>query len=788
MIFSYEWLKEFLPTMPEPKTLLEELTMHSVEVEEVDEGALELGNVVVGELLDTRKHPDADKLNIGIFDVGEEKPRQIIYGGVAVLEVGIKIPVALAPTVLPGKLKIKERHLRGELSQGMCCLNSELGILDREDVINEFDEEVTNGTPIVGVLPLTETIVDIDNKSMTHRADLFSHMNMAREIAAVFNKPFTTPKRISLPTRLPKIDVDIQDTQSCRRYIGIEMEVTVGPSPDYIAQRLQTCGVKSINNVVDITNYVMLELGEPTHAFDAEKIAGGKIIVRRATKGETLMTLDHEKKLLNDSIVVIADAEKPMAIAGVIGGEESSVTHQTTKIVLEVANFEPLITRKAAQQISVRTEGALRWEKDLPPTLAQSSAERAVELLMEHASAILTGFVDIYPEKQKIASVELSQHELLRLSGEPFTTKQVKEYLRRIECAVKTKGSGENLVYIVTPPWFRMDIRIPADIIEEIVRLHGVNAINEKQLTAALHVGEQQKELPWIRVMKNSLQSYGLFEVNNYSFYGAGLMKKIGLDPEKEHLEITNPLSEDLRYLRTTLLPRLLENVARNQQYSQEFSLFEFGHVYFADREVTQLGIVSIGPEAYRRTKGIVEALLAELHVPYRNAMLQKSAPCEFWGMYNGDQAVRYDTGKNIAGTVGEVDPVVLHAMNIERTTAFASLSVPVLVESATTTFQTHPISQFPAIELDLSLIVDEDVEWSQIEKEIRSESQKLLQEVSVFDVYRGKKIPNGKKSISFRMKFQSNDSTLEMTAMEEWREKFVEKMHKKIGAELRAK
>ncbi len=789
MIYSYEWLKEFVPGIPKPKKLMDELSLKSVEVEEVIEGGVELGNVVVGELLEVRKHSNADTLNIGIFDVGEEQPRQIIFGGVANLEVGNKLPVALAPTTIPGGLKIKERKLRGELSQGMCCLNSELGILDREEAVHFFADEVQNGTPIVGVLPLSETVVDIDNKSMTHRADLFCHLGIARELSAVFETPLSEPKVPALPKAKPTVQITVQDPTDCPRYIAIELEVKVGPSPEEITRRLQSCGVKSINNVVDITNYVMLELGEPTHAFDADRLAGNAITVRRAKRGEKLRTLDHETKELTPDVLVIADSERAIAVAGVIGGEETAVNEGTTRIILEVANFEPLVVRRAAQAVGVRTEGALRWEKGLSPELASPAAARAIQLLKQHAGAKVLGLSEKYPSPSAAVSIELTEAFLHRLSGIQFSKAEVNKHLSALGCQVSTKKSKKGAVYTVKAPWWRTDLYIREDIVEELARLHGVNAIPEQQLSGVFHVPEIDPEIYVSNLVRHDLARRSLSESYNYSFYGGGVIEKMGWKEDKEHIEIQNPLSEDLRFLRVSLLPRLLENIQLNQAHRSHLRLFEIGHVYFADREVRQLGIVVMDDkEPYRVVRGLVEGMLDSLNVDYTTSVIEQTVPCEFWGMYRGGQALRLDLGKDILGTIGEVDQEVLNKFGIDHAVGFATLSVYQLSQHAGTTHQLTPISPYPAIPLDLSLIVDETVTWEQVEKVVKRHGKDLLQNIEVFDLYRGKGVPEGQKSLAFRVTMQSNSKTLEMETLEKWRDRLVADLGKKLGATLRDK
>lgn len=782
MLFSHEWLQEYVADLPPAEKLLEQLTLHSVEVEEVIEGG-ELGNVVVGELISVEDHPDADTLHVGQFDVGEEKPRQIVFAEKAVLNIGDKLPIALAPTVIAGGHKIKKSKFRGVQSEGMACLNSEIGILDRAEKVHFFPADTVNGTAVSELIPSGGTSIDIDNKSMTHRADLFSHVNMAREIAAVFDKEFTYPELKPLPEGLPELPVTIEDADACPRYMGAVLNVEVGESPDFIKRRLQAAGVKVINNVVDITNYVMLELGEPMHAFDAAVMAEEQIVVRYARTGEAILTLDKDTKKLDESILVIAGKNSPMAVAGVIGGLETGVTAETKRIVLEAATFEPLGVRKAGAAIGVRTDSLLRWEKGIVAGFAERGMARAIELLEEHAGATVEKFTDMYPNTQELSTVELRLAFLNKLAGMEFTPDQVKEYLGRIECTVE----GDTDTFTVTPPWFRKDLKIEEDLIEEIVRLHGVYNVPKQQLTAVLEVPQGEKDLKTVRAIRQFLARAGGLEIQNHSFYGAELLGKVGFDPEKEHIEIANPLSEELRYLRVNLLPRMLESVHTNVRNRESATLYEVGHVYFADREVRQLGIVVYGEDAYRRLRGAVETMMDGLGIDWTGELIQKSVECEFWGMYAGNQALRIDIDGQITGTMGVVDAEVCERMDIEVPVAFATLSVPKLTEMRDSSTLMDPISQYPAIELDLSVIVDESLTWSELAEVVRTEASGELQSVEPFDIYRGEELGEGKKSIAFRMVFQSLEKTLEMEVLERWRDgQLVKKLEKQFGAQLR--
>ncbi|MFA5995293.1 MAG: phenylalanine--tRNA ligase subunit beta [Patescibacteria group bacterium] len=802
MIFSCNWLKEYVKDLPSPKKLLEELTLHAVEVEKVIEPTNNIGNVVVAELLEKRKHPNADTLNIGLFDVGEDKPRQIVFGGKAVLEVGNKLPIALAPTKITGSIKIEKRKLRGEVSEGMCCLNSELGIFNKQAEVHFFEKNVKTGTPVVNFLD-NDYLIDIDNKSMTHRADLFCHVGMAREIAAVFNVPFSLPKLQTFTTKtLKKINITVENKKDCPRYIGVALNVTIGETPNFIKQRLTACNIKSINNVVDITNYVMLEYGQPLHAFAADKISGG-IQVRLAKNTESLKTLNDDENTetkLNNNILVIADDTKPLAVAGVIGGKESAIAQTTKRIILEAATFNAVTVRMAAQKIGVRTDSVLRFEKGLATQLPPLAAARAVELLQKYANARITDYTDKYTDYTDKIQINLNFKQLERITGITWEVKQVQAILERLECEVKiTKAS-----FVITPPWFRKDLQIPEDIIEEIVRIYGVAKLPEQQLAGVLSVPQQQPEFVCTRLLRKQLASLGLTEVYNYSFCGDVLLNKV--ETPVDQVEIANPLSEDLKYLRTSLLPRLLETVARNQVgvetprrgvSTPELALFEIGHVYFADRETQQLAIVVAQPKenSYRVLRGYVEALLQQLHVSYQTELIKQTATCPFWGMYEGKQALslapkspKGGLQEDKIGTVGIVNQTILNNFDIKLNVSFAVLSIPVLAKLATNTFKLKPISAYPAIPLDLSIIVDQTVTWQKIEMIVKQQAGDLLQELSVFDIYEGEKIPAGKKSLAFHMVLQSNERTLAMKEIEQWRDVLVKRLNKELGAELRDK
>lgn len=794
MLFSYNWLKEYVPELPTPEEVMQQLTVRSVEVEGIHSAAKAWNNIVVGEIKSVEKHPNADKLRVCQVDAGEST-EQIVCGG-SNIELGMKVVLARvgAQVKWHGKgdlVTLAPVKLRGVESNGMICSSDEVGLADRfpkaseKEILDLSSLSVIPGTPLAEALKMNDVMIEIDNKSMTHRADLFSHYFMAREMAAVFDVSVkdVISELPALPETSSTVPVKITDPKECRRYLAIKMTVAVGKTPEFIAERLHACGMKSINNVVDITNYVMLELGQPLHAFDADAVTG-TIQVRRAKADEVLAALDHTDKKLNEHVLVIADDQRAIGVAGVIGGMHSGVTEKTTRIILEIANFDPVVVRRSAQRVGVRTESALRFEKGPTPELVKYAAQRAVQLLLEYAGATIVSVNDAYPTPIQPAPIELSLSFLKSLSGKKWAAKEAMNVLQRLGCDITQSNSR---ILNVTPPWFRKDLNIPEDIVEEVVRIAGIDQIPEQKLSGVLEVPHSDKELHWVNAIKEQLRGMGLFEVLNYSFYGEALIKKVGLLPDKEHLEIQNPLSDEQRYLRVNLLPRMLENVTHNQFLTESVQIFEIGHVYFADREVRQLGIVvSEKQDAFRKVKGIVEALLGELGIVTHSQIIQKTAECEFWSLYAGQRALEINVEKDILGTVGEVDQAVLDYVDIKKPVAFALLSVPVLAKHASKYTMYNTLSPYPAIPLDLSIIVNDSVAWSAIESLVRHQGGELLKSIQVFDVYTGNKIPEGKKSIAFHLILQSQDRTLEMKEVEQWREGLMKELTNQFGAILR--
>lgn len=800
MIFSYDWLKTFVPDILPPEELEEKLTMHTVEVEGVMNAGKSLEGIVVGKLLSIEKHPDADRLAVCSVDIGKRKPETVVCGGSNLVEGHAYAFGTIGAQVQwhgEGEpIILQEAKIRGVKSRGMICAAEEIGLgdvypkKDEKEVLDITDmlgKNVVAGEPLADALHMDSILIDIDNKSMTHRADLFSHRGMGREISAVLGIPFSDTEIPSQSiTGKPSVSVRVQEPDLCQRYALIECEVDASvDTPQEIVKRLQECGVQRINVVVDILNYVMCELGQPMHAFDADAIEGN-IIVRKAKGKEELETLDNDTKKLNSSMLLIADTKKPLAIAGVIGGMHTGVTKNTKKVYIEIAHFEAVSTRKTAQAIGVRTESSLRYEKGLPLSFIDDAKNRVLALLTEHAKANVLGILDSSPDAAKTsASVTLSQDRLNTLTGMEWDSATVTEYLERIECAVDISEDKGNLSYICTPPLHRSDLSIPEDIVEEIVKLYGVNNIPDQQLNGALHVPSDQPEITMREKLRTALLSFGYSEIYSYSMYGADTISKMGY-AEDAHVEIANPLSGEARFLRANMLPRMLQNVSRNKHNADTLKLFEIGHVFFADREVQHIGIIMTGDQAFRSLRGMVESLMNALSCEYECVETSDAPSPELWGQYAVKQSMKVLSGKTVLGTFGVVDQGICKQWNIEDSVYFAVFSIPALTQAITRSEHIAPIPQFPAIPLDLSLIVDVATPWGSIEEVIRKTAGDLLESIDVFDVFTGEKIPSGKKSIACSLILRSRTETLQMAAMEKLRNDIVARLNKKYGAELR--
>ncbi|HBF66957.1 MAG TPA: phenylalanine--tRNA ligase subunit beta [Candidatus Magasanikbacteria bacterium] len=796
MFLSRNWLKEFvnIPDSISAKEFGDLLTMHTVEVEGWHDQAEELKGVVVGQILEFHKHPDADKLSVAQVDVGEAQPRQIVFGQMVKMHVGAKIPVALAPTTLPGGKKIDKTKMRGEVSEGMLCLEQELGLKEDGVVIHFFDKSVKNGTPIAEARGLNDTVYEIDNKSLTHRPDLWGVYGLAREVAAILNHELKSyPLKAVKSTGKGPIIVHVEEKKLCPRYMGVALEhVQVAPSPAWLRERLEAVDVRSINNVVDLTNYVMLELGQPMHAFDVSNIHGGAIIVRRANKGETIETLDGVMRTLNDSMLVIADKDRAVALAGIMGGEESGVTQDTTTIFLEAANFDAVNVRRSSAQLALRSDASMRFEKALDPHLPEVALARFVELAKEciPGARPLGAVIDKDHADYQEPDIELSIPFLAMNMGIVITREQATDILKRLGFSVRAK---KDVLAVSVPSWRATgDINIPEDLVEEISRIYGFDNITPVlpsiHLTRPQHNASRELEHLCKRLWAHDL---GWTEVHNYSFVNEDLIKKIGDDPAK-YIEIANSISREWTHLRRSFLPLLLSNVEKNMHEFSDIKLFEVEQVFLEDLGGPKLqeGKDELLPAQPKRASGVVyrqgdehPARTVKELIDYTMQQLGVTAEVvqdntPRWG--HPGRCAHLKVGGNIIGVFGEVHPHILKRFGIDSRVAVWNIHLDELAERADERIHYEPLPKYPPVRRDISLIFDEKTSFAEVMKEMKGVDCSIKY-IELFDVYH----KAGKKSMAYHLTFSNPERTLQMEDVDAVFNKLVKHMEKKFKAVL---
>jgi phenylalanyl-tRNA synthetase beta chain len=741
------WLREFVPYEGPVAELADRLAVSTCEVERVLELGVpdedgNLGLYRIGRVLEAGKHPNADRLQLCTVDVGDGEPRQIVCGAWN-FGAGATVAVALPGAVLPGGQKLQEATLRGERSRGMILSERELELGTDHTGILVFAEEHAPGTPLTDVLPLRETVLELETTG--NRPDLLSVYGVGREVAALFRLDLEPPpgEDPALEDDLP-VDVRIEDLDGCPRYIGrLFHGVQIGPSPPFLRARLHSAGLRAISNVVDVTNYVMHELGNPLHAFDLQRLAEGRIVVRRARPGEELRTLDGVVRQLNERDLVIADAERAIAIAGIMGGEESEVTETTTEVLLEAANFEPTGLHASSERIKLRTEGLNRWEKGVDPYLAEQAAKRATGLIAQLADARWVGQTDVHDELPKPPVVRLRPERASALVGLDVPEAEQAEILGRFGFRLGSDWTVE------VPTWRARDVTREIDVIEEVARY----VLDDVPFTLPLRrsmVGRLTPEQRLRRTVEDVLVGCGFSEAYTWS-----------LVPEQmdgEAVALQEALSSEQAVLRSTLLPSLIEAVRLNLNAgNDDVALFEIARVYAPSGEQLPEERWNVGAVAQRqsteaaffRAKGALETLLSALKIDARDWMRA---------------VVVLEEG--IAG------------FELDLTTLQPSLPGVPRYEDVVT---------YPAVKQDLAFIVPEEVAAGELVESAHEAAGPELREMKVFDVYHGDQIGPGKKSVAFSVSFQSPERTLSDEDAAAVRERIVEALSRRFGAELRA-
>ena len=803
MDLSMRWLSDYVDCDMPIKDYVSALTLSGSKVECYEEEGSYLSNVVVGKILSVVPHPDSDHMVITQVDVGEEEPVQIVTGAQNVKE-GDFVPVAKhKSTVLhDGKpVKITKGKLRGVVSNGMLCSLGELGL-----TVHDFPYAIEDGIFILGddcdktigmdikkAIGFDDTKVEFEITS--NRPDCLSVIGLARETAATFNTKLNVkkPEFKGIDGNIDDIiNVKIHNTDLCKRYMaGVVKNVKIGPSPRWMRERLRASGVRPINNFVDITNFVMLEYGHPMHAFDLRYVKGGSINVRNAKAGEKITTLDGIERDLSDEMLVIADAEKPVAVAGVMGGEYSGVMDDTTTVVFESACFDGASVRMTAKKLGLRTDASARYEKGLDPHDCYDALMRAFQLVEElGAGEVVKTIIDENYQDETPRTVEFNPQWINNFLGTDIPEKDMIDYLTRLDFKIE---DGK-----VISPWYRIDILCKADVAEEVARIYGYNNIPSTIIRGVAQARRTPKQ-KFERLIQKSMLAMGVNEISTFSFISPKYLDKINL-PENSKLrnavKISNPLGEDTSIMRTSILPSICEVVARNYNYrNPECYVFEMGNEYLPvegeqlPNEPCRLGIGVYDTTEkfdFYSIKGIVEELLKKVGAPEYEIerATEESSFDEYTAFHPGRVAVVKINGEEI-GIFGELHPKVLETYGIDTRVYAGKINVPELMAVSSDEKIYTPLPKFPATTRDLSVVCDESIPVAELEKIIRKSVGNILEKVTLFDVYQGEQIQKGKKSVSYSISMRSHDGTLTDDQADKAMEKVLKGL-KEIGAELR--
>lgn len=790
MNLSMKWLKEFVDIDIKPRDFSEAMTISGSKVEGYEIEGSEISNVVVGKILSIVPHQDSDHLVICQVDIGESEPVQIVTGA-SNLTVGDLVPAALNNSTLPGGVKIKKGKLRGVESNGMLCSLGELGLTLNdfpyaiEDGIFVLQEDCHPGQPICEAIGLDDIKVEFEITS--NRPDCFSIIGLAREAAATFDKPLTlhTPVvKAGNGSCKGMLDVKIEEPSLCSVYSAKIVEnVRVKPSPRWMRERLRAMGVRPINNIVDITNYVMLEYGQPMHAFDLRFIEDKKIRVRRAKDDETITTLDGVDRTLTHDNLVIADSQKPVAIAGVMGGEYSGIMDDTTTIVFESACFDGSSVRTTARDQGMRTDASSRYEKGLDPNNCLPALERACELveLLDAGDVLDDVIIDDHSSHEQ-RRIPLETEWTNRFLNIQLSAEEMKTILKKIDC----QFDGDTILV----PTFRPDLEHKADIAEEIARFYGYNRIPSTPLRGDAQ-GKYTPRQKFEDKISNTMLALGLSEIMTYSFLSPKAYDKIGM-PEQDCLRnsvtISNPLGEDTSIMRTTALPSMLDTLARNyNNRNGAVALFELASEYYPVEgqelpdEKTKLIAGLYGDNCdFFTAKGMVEQLLDALFIS--NYEFEASSN-EY--AYHPGRCAHIMIDDTIIGVIGEIHPKVSENYGINERILCFTLDVDSLFAHTQTEPTYTPLPKFPAVTRDLALLCDETIPVRILEKAIMKGAGNLLETIQLFDVYQGEQIENGKKSVAFNIVLRSAENTLAEEQVNGTMKKVMKELEK-VGAILR--
>ena len=792
MKITLNWLREYVDIDSTPEELVHRLTMAGLEAESVEDLGGRLSGIVVGRVLERASHPQADRLSVCRVEVGRPEPARIVCGAPNVAA-GQMVPVVLPGCSLPDGTRIEKVELRGVLSEGMICSAAELGLGEDEEGILVLSEDCRAGSPMAEAAGLDDTVMDFE--VTPNRPDCLSVAGIAREVAAL------TGARLRLP--VPELcesgepaeastRVEIEDAEGCPRYVArVLRQVAVGPSPRWLQERLRAVGQRPVNNIVDVTNFVMLELGQPLHAFDLKRLREGRIVVRGARPGEGLRTLDGSDHELDDSALVIADARRPVALAGVMGGVESEVTEGTTEVLLEAAYFNPRRVRSLSSRLGIRTEASFRFERGVDWDLPAAASARAAALMAEIAGARpAPGCIDVMPAALHRRSIRLRPSRAASLLAVDVVPARCRRILESLGCEVSDGGEG---VLKVKAPSFRPDLEREIDLVEEVGRVYGYEEVPARRELRGPLPGPAGGGYDGQRRVRRLLTAAGLDEAVTSSIVADDWAELMG----PVACRVANPPAQGVSSLRTSLVPGLLDVARRNfHQRAPGVGLFEIGRVFTAGDdgghcEALRAGGLLAGgvsASAWRAEqrevdlldlKGAVEGLLEGI-----DGIGFEPAEGSPWRAGNGG---RIRLGDRILGALGQVDPALGARFDIDRDTYIFELELSELFDAwAQRSFAFRPLPRFPAVERDLAVVLDEGIPAGRVAAAIRAAAPDLVERVDLFDVYKGDPVEAGKRSLAFSLRLRSAERTLEDGDAEKVLEDALETLRGAFGARLR--
>ena len=798
MNVSIKWLKEYVHFDLSPEALAERLLMLGMEIESIKQLGEGLDRVVVGRINTIDKHPKADKLVLCSVDVGAGTDAQIVCGAPNARE-GLVAPVALIGAELPNGLTIKRAKIRGEESQGMLCSEQELAISEEASGLMELPDDMQTGAPIVDALGLDDVVLELE--ITPNRPDCLSMIGVAREISVAVGNPLRLPE-VNIQQRMTAIhnltSVTIEAPDLCPRYAARVIQgVKIAPSPTWLQRRLEAIGVGTINNIVDITNYVLMEYGHPLHAFDYHQLTENRIIVRRAKPGETLKTIDAEERELTPDMLVIADAENPVALAGVMGGFDSEITDQTVDVLLESAYFHPPSIRKTSKDLGMHTEASHRFERGADPEGVIPAINRAAQLIVEIAGGeICSGIVDAYPGKQEATNIKFRPERANFVLGTEISEDEMRDILSRLGFTVSD-------AFEVTTPTFRPDVSQEIDLVEEIARVYGFDNIPTTLPRGDIPIPKVDPKEDLRERVKTYLLQCGMMEAMNYAFYHRDVFDRIRLestDPLRQAVQIANPLSEDQSIMRTTLLPSLLANAQRNRNHQiNDVQFFECSKVFIPSgtdeypNEPERVAGIIVGnlgagvygdplrPADFFDIKGIVEGLLDRCGIS-DYIIAHTDHP-----VFHPGRRAEVRIEDEVLCVFGEAHPEVLENYDLLHKAYLFELDFERLIGVVEPSKQFEPIPIYPSVNRDLAIVLDVDTPASHPTEIIQSAGGELVSGLHLFDVYTGEQVPEGKKSLAFAIEYRSTTETLTDEIVDRVHGGILEQLERELGATLRS-